>query len=153
MSLKAVIAVDFDGTLCESRWPAIGEPNMAVIDWLKQKREEGWLLILWTCRDGELLNRAVEWCETFGLQFDAVNDNVQERKDFYGNNSRKVSADIYIDDRNENPGTMFPSPDPLFEDEDDDWMMDPAQCGYQYHEPRKRLRDRIRTAWRTLWAG
>ena len=60
-------------------------------------------LILWTCREGELLDKAVAWCEERGLFFDAVNDNIPESIEKYGNNCRKVSADIYIDDRSFKP--------------------------------------------------
>lgn len=94
-----IIAVDFDGTLCESRWPEIGPARDAVIIHLRLRREQGDKLILWTCREGQLLTEAVRWCMDRGLKFDAINDNLQERKDQYGNNCRKVSADEYWDDR------------------------------------------------------
>lgn len=56
-------------------------------------------VILWTCREGELLTRAVEFCRCFGLEFDAVNDNTEELKRAYGTDPRKIGADYYIDDR------------------------------------------------------
>jgi len=69
-----VIAVDFDGTLCESKYPDIGEPALELINILKECRECGHKIILWTCRSGELLNNAIEFCKSYGLEFDAVND-------------------------------------------------------------------------------
>ena len=93
------IAVDFDGTLCFSSWPELGEPNTPLIEYLKQWKSEGNKLILWTCRAGEALDKAVKWCNEHELQFDAVNDNLPEVIEMYGNNSRKISCDYYIDDR------------------------------------------------------
>lgn len=93
-----VYAVDFDGTLCESVWPGIGEPNMQLINHLIKRRSEGVKLILWTCRVGERLQEAVDWCKEHGLEFDAVNDNVPEMVERFGANPRKVYATCYIDD-------------------------------------------------------
>ncbi len=94
-----MIAVDFDGTLCVNRWPEIGPPNLPVIDELKLRKVRGDRLILWTCREGELLVQAMAWCRERGLRFDAVNDNLPETVRQYGDNPRKVSADEYWDDR------------------------------------------------------
>lgn len=94
-----IIAVDFDGTLCTNNWPDIGEPNLSFIEWLKQKKRDGAKLILWTCRDGDILNRAVAWCELQGLYFDAINDNIPEAANKFGSNSRKIFADMYFDDK------------------------------------------------------
>lgn len=92
-------AVDFDGTLCESVWPGIGSPNTKLINFLIKSRKEGIKLILWTCREGEKLREAVEWCKEQGLEFDAVNDNLTEMIALHGgNNCRKVWAAKYIDD-------------------------------------------------------
>ena len=94
-----IIAVDFDGTLCFSNWPDLGEPNRPLIEYLKQMRASGNKLILWTCRAGEALEKAVSWCNDQDLTFDAVNDNLPEVIEMYGNNSRKITCDYYIDDR------------------------------------------------------
>jgi hypothetical protein len=94
------IAVDFDGCLCVDRYPEIGEPVQYVIDLLAERKQYGDKLILWTCRCGEKLDEAVRWCAEHGLTFDAVNDNLPENIEKYGNNSRKVWADEYWDDRN-----------------------------------------------------
>lgn len=94
-----IIAVDFDGTLCTDCYPEIGEPNLLLIRQLICLRACGKQLILWTCRCGEKLEEAVAWCAGYGLEFDAVNENVKETFARYGTESRKISADIYIDDR------------------------------------------------------
>lgn len=81
------IAVDFDGTLCYSKWPELGQPNTALIAYLQEWKRNGNKLILWTCRAGEALAKAVEWCREQNLEFDAVNDNLPEIIEFYGHNS------------------------------------------------------------------
>lgn len=93
------IAIDFDGTLCEDAWPDIGAPRMDVIESAKCHKANGHKLILWTCREGEMLGKAVEWCKRYGLEFDAVNANIPERTEAYGNDCRKVGADEYWDDK------------------------------------------------------
>ena len=94
-----IYAVDFDGTLCESIFPGIGSPNMALINHLIKRRKQGNKIILWTCRVNERLQEAVEWCKSYGLEFDAVNENLPEMIEFYGNDTRKIHADVYIDDK------------------------------------------------------
>lgn len=94
-----IIAVDFDGTLCFSNWPELGEPNYTLISYLKKWKSNGNKLILWTCRANEALEKAVDWCQQQGLEFDAINDNLPEIVEYYGNNSRKITSDWYIDDR------------------------------------------------------
>lgn len=73
-----VIAVDFDGTLCKQAWPEIGEENKILIEHLKEQQAAGARLILWTNREGDLLEEAVEWCKAHGLTFDTVNANLPE---------------------------------------------------------------------------
>ena len=98
-----IYAVDFDGTLCENAWPDIGKPNHSLISTLKKAREKGDKVILWTCRTADRLDDAVAWCKEQGLEFDAVNENLPEIIGQFGTESRKVCADIYIDDKAINP--------------------------------------------------
>lgn len=93
-----IIAVDFDGTLCQNEYPRIGGANMALLDHLAIRRENGDTLILWTCRSGQLLINALAWCEAYGLRFDFVNENTPEIVERFGD-SRKIYADLYIDDK------------------------------------------------------
>jgi uncharacterized HAD superfamily protein len=95
-----IVAVDFDGTLCEDKFPEIGVPYHSIIDALLRAQERGAKLILWTCRKGEFLNAAVDWCGARGLHFDAINANLPESIERYGGDTRKVCADFYIDDKN-----------------------------------------------------
>lgn len=96
-----IYAVDFDGTLSlGERYPTIGQPNKPLIAFLRERQQEGDRIILWTCREGEYLTAAVQFCRENGLIFDAVNDNTRENQKAFGNNCRKVFAHYYIDDRN-----------------------------------------------------
>lgn len=94
-----IIAVDFDGTLCADHYPQIGEANEGLIRRLKELRAQGDRLILWTCRQGERLEEALFFCMVRGLVFDAVNENLPETLERFGGDSRKIFADVYIDDR------------------------------------------------------
>ena len=101
-----IIAVDFDGTLCEHKFPEIGEPFLHVIEKLIERRKNGDKLILHTCRDEHFLIEAINWCKEFGLEFDAINDDLPEIKETFYAKSRKVYADVYLDDRNIYPENL-----------------------------------------------
>ena len=103
MVLDPIYAVDFDGTLCEYKWPEIGNANTELIDYLKIIQSHGARLILWTCRKDEKLEEAVEWCKQHGLVFDAINENLPEIIEEFGSDTRKIYANKYIDDRAVNP--------------------------------------------------
>lgn len=94
-----IIAVDFDGTIVEHKYPAIGKEIPYAIKTLKLFQEKGHKLILWTYRHGKDLEEAVEFCEYRGLHFHAINNNF-DGEEFDNTYSRKIYADIYIDDRN-----------------------------------------------------
>ena len=96
------IAVDFDGTIVEHRYPKIGEEIPFAIDTLKMLIKDRHKVILWTVREGKLLDEAVEWCRQRGVEFYAINRDYPEETD--KNNphfSRKLNTiDYFIDDRN-----------------------------------------------------
>ena len=95
------IAVDFDGTLVENQYPEIGKPILFAFETLKALQEEGHQLILWTYRCGSKLHEAVEFCEAKGINFYAVNKSYPE-EEYDHEISRKILADLFIDDRNIN---------------------------------------------------
>ena len=95
------IAVDFDGTLVENRYPEIGKPMLFAFETLKKLQEEGHQIILWTYRHGVKLEEAVAYCESQGIRFYAVNKSYPE-EEFEEGMSRKILADLFIDDRNIN---------------------------------------------------
>jgi hypothetical protein len=93
------IAVDFDGTIVEHKYPAIGEELLFAIETLKELQRQQHPIILWTFRSGKELDEAVDYCRQRGLEFYAVNKNYPEEV-FDESISRKVNADLFIDDRN-----------------------------------------------------
>lgn len=95
-----IIAVDFDGTLHNGEYPSIGSPMPSAIDVMqKLKYREGHYLIIWTCRDGNLLTEAINWLLENEIPFDRVNDHEPKNKAEYGGTTRKVYAHLYIDDK------------------------------------------------------
>ncbi len=93
------IAVDFDGTIVEHEYPAIGKEKLFAFQTLKELEKLGASLILWTFRTGRELEEAVEYCHKNGIDFYAVNRNYPEEV-FDETVSRKIDADIFIDDKN-----------------------------------------------------
>jgi len=94
------IAVDFDGTIVEHRYPKIGEEIPFATETLKILARERHKLILWTVREGELLEEAIEWCRQRGVFFYSVNKDYPEEEKSHNGFSRKLKADLFIDDRN-----------------------------------------------------
>ena len=97
-----IIAVDFDGILVADQFPYIGAANYRMVNFVKSLISDGHEVVLWTSRTGTPLTDAMEWCEEQGLHFCAINDNSPSNKAkyeaMYPQGTRKVSADIYIDD-------------------------------------------------------
>ncbi|MDR1003960.1 MAG: hypothetical protein LBL97_03005 [Prevotellaceae bacterium] len=95
-----LIAVDFDGTIVEHCYPRIGREIPFAIDTLKMLQQEKHRLILWSVREGKLLDEAVAWCKERGIVFYAVNQDYPEESRQDENFSRKLKVDLFIDDRN-----------------------------------------------------
>lgn len=98
-----IIAVDFDNTIAVTEYPKIIKPIHTTIEVLKRTKELGATIILWTCREDKELEEAVAWCKENNVPIDYVNENVPERIEKWGNDCRKIGADIYIDDKAMNP--------------------------------------------------
>ena len=94
-----IIAVDFDGTLCENNWPVSGRENRKMLKVLPLLRKLGVRLVLWSCREEDDLADAVEWCRERGVEFDAANENCPCVIEYFEWNTRKIHADEYWDDR------------------------------------------------------
>lgn len=94
-----VIAVDFDGTIVDHEYPRIGAEKLFAFQTLRALQDKGHRLILWTIRDGKTLEDAVEYCRSNGIEFYAINETFPN-EGFEVGQSRKVNADIFIDDRN-----------------------------------------------------
>ena len=104
--MSKVIACDFDGTIAKTNYPDILELIPEAQIYLRKWRHAGHRIILWTCREGIYLDQAVEFCRNQGILFHAVNENLPEMIEQFQNDSRKIGADIYIDDK-------LPMPIPL----------------------------------------
>lgn len=96
---RQILAVDFDGTLCEANWPSIGAPKLDIIAKVIELQKQGWILILWTCRSGEKMQEAIEWSKSHGIVFDYHNENPPHIIDAFDAESRKIFAHWYLDDR------------------------------------------------------
>lgn len=99
LSKGLIIAVDFDGTIVEDAYPGIGQERLFAFETLKRLQADGHRLILWTYRHGKKLDEAVAYCQENGITFYAVNQSFPEET-FNNEVSRKIHADLFIDDRN-----------------------------------------------------
>lgn len=94
-----VIAVDFDGTIARENWPQVGDLIHKAKRVLKAFKERGGTILIWTCREGEYLEDARRFLIENDIPFDKLNSNSDELLDRYGIDSRKLGADMYIDDK------------------------------------------------------
>ena len=99
ISETLTIAVDFDGTIVEDAYPKVGKEKLFAFETLKKLQEKGHRLILWTYRSGRTLEEAVQFCKDNGIVFYSVNSSFPEEV-FEEKYSRKINADVFIDDRN-----------------------------------------------------
>lgn len=100
MQFQKILGVDFDGTLFIDRYPEIGDPIWPVIRHVKRRKQQGWYIILVTCRHkDDDIQRAIEAAASVGITFDAINENHPEQIEAYGD-CRKIYCDEYIDDKN-----------------------------------------------------
>lgn len=100
MNDSLLIAVDFDGTIVVDRYPKIGKPQPFAIETLKMITQDGHRIVLWTYRHGKALEEAVDFLKANGVQVYAVNNSFPEEKFSEKEGSRKINADLFIDDRN-----------------------------------------------------
>ena len=98
-TLPYIIAVDFDGTLVEDMFPEIGRPIERTWELMREAQANGAKIILWTSRDNQRLKEAVEFCTERGFHFDAINSNLDECQILFNNDTRKVYANEYWDDK------------------------------------------------------
>jgi hydroxymethylpyrimidine pyrophosphatase-like HAD family hydrolase len=95
-----LIAVDFDGTIVEHKYPEIGKERLFAFETLKALQKDGHQLILWTIRTGKELEEAIDYCKENGVEFYAINNSYPEEVFNPEETSRKILVDLYIDDRN-----------------------------------------------------
>lgn len=95
-----IIAIDFDGTIVENKYPAIGELIPGAVDYIRKLYDDGHEIIIWTCRTDKNMMDAATFLKLEGVPFHAINDNLPHNVELYGSNSRKVYAHCYVDDKN-----------------------------------------------------
>ncbi len=98
--INKIIAVDFDGTIVDDKYPEIGKPKIFAFETLRQLQSDGYRLTLWTYRSGKTLDEAVEFCKENGIIFYAINNSYEGEEFDHSKQSRKINADIFVDDRN-----------------------------------------------------
>lgn len=94
-----IIAVDFDGVIVKDAFPEIGDPNWRIVTALWRLKHTEHELVLWTCRVGDRLKEALQWCKDHDLEFTSINEATPSNLQEFGTDPRKVYADIYIDDK------------------------------------------------------
>lgn len=94
-----IIAIDFDGTICRGEYPNIDGLQPFAKETINRLHDDGHYIIIWTCRENEKLLKAVNWLLENGVKFDRVNDHQPDNLAQYGGNTRKVYANLYIDDK------------------------------------------------------
>lgn len=108
--LPFIVAVDFDGTLVTEAFPNIGEKIDEIFNAVIRWKKEGIKVVLWTCRDNDTperhLDQAVEFCARNGLEFDSVNRNIPEVIEMFKNDTRKIYANVYLDDKALRPSAV-----------------------------------------------
>lgn len=97
---KLILAIDFDGTVTEEAFPAIGKLRPGAKMWINQLYADGHYIIIWTCRNGKRRLEAEHFLVESGINFHKINDHAPRVLLRYGDDTRKVFADLYIDDRN-----------------------------------------------------
>lgn len=94
-----ILGIDFDGTIAELEYPELGKIKPNAIDVINRLHDKGHTIIIWTCRSDDHQDLVENYLKKNGLKFHHINDNCPSLILQYGNNCRKISADIYIDDR------------------------------------------------------
>jgi len=98
-NFKAVLAIDFDRTICMSEWPNLGMQRKEVGKYINLLTKEGFGIVINTCREGVFLADAINWLNHNGINYHYINCNFPHLIEQYGSDCRKISADIYIDDK------------------------------------------------------
>jgi hypothetical protein len=98
-----VLAIDFDLTICMSDYPALGKMRPGAGSVIRTLYEEGFGIVINTCREGHALSDAMHWLKEKDIPYDYVNCNFPHLITKYGADCRKISADMYIYDKGVEP--------------------------------------------------
>jgi ribonucleotide monophosphatase NagD (HAD superfamily) len=90
-----IIAVDFDGTLVEHRYPEIGVLKTGALEAMKAFKKDGHKIVIWTCRAGKEEMAVRQFLIQNDIPFDSINTPAPGTD----LGTRKIYADVYIDDK------------------------------------------------------
>ena len=93
------LSIDFDGTICEHSFPEIGKLKPDADTYIRKLYREGHNIIINTCRSGKYEGMAQDFLDENNIPYHYINSNLPELIEHYGQDCRKISADVYIDDR------------------------------------------------------
>lgn len=99
MNTQIILAIDFDGTIAEHSWPELGAIRPGAAEYINKLYEEGYYIIIWTCREGEHLDWIADYLNNHKINYHLINEHNRDVFNFYKNDTRKIFADIYIDDK------------------------------------------------------
>ena len=94
--VKKVIAIDFDGTIVDDKFPDFGDVKEGAKEVINELLEVGHEVIIWSCQDAEEIEHVLY---RLGINYTAINENTESMMQRWGNNPRKIGADNFIDDK------------------------------------------------------
>lgn len=97
--IPIVLALDFDDTIVKSKFPEIIRAKKGAVKYINKLHKKGYYIIIWTCRHGEHIDMATKWLADNEILFHNINTQHPRLVEYYGNDTRKISADIYVDDK------------------------------------------------------
>lgn len=96
---EVILAVDFDGTICTVSYPKVGDERKDAIKYINKLYDEGYGIVINTCRSLEAATAARKFLSDNNCNYHYFNCNFPHLIELYGNDCRKISADVYIDDK------------------------------------------------------
>lgn len=98
-----ILCVDFDGTIADTDFPVIKDLIPDAKKYINKLYDEGYYIIIWTCRTSQHELEAECYCLDKGIKFHKINDSNPHAELLYGDpvtEGKKVFADCYIDNMN-----------------------------------------------------
>lgn len=99
MYRSKILAIDFDGTIAEAAFPGLGKIKPGAKEYINKLFDEGYTIIIHTCRTGIFEGHAQNFLEYIGIKYHYINTNLPSQVEYFKQDSRKISADLYIDDK------------------------------------------------------
>jgi len=95
-----VFAIDYDDTIVDSNWPGAGSVKEGALETINWFKKCGVYIIIWSCREMKSdKDAAKSVLKKSGIIYDKFNENCPELIDKFHADSRKIGADLYIEDK------------------------------------------------------